>query len=256
MHVLPFVLLDSSILAGIVERGENALHRWEKDWGALSVSHFRCASASGATLPVLDEWPRYILDNGASVWCSWAPELPLRLHRGVFGLDVAGADQDIGPLSPIVAGVVTEALQDLVGAIATEITGRQQQQARPTLPPKSLLRQGSGAVVCVLETGIGALCWLLPYDALPVQPAKTPPASVPLTPLRQAIAATQVTLHVELARTELPLGYLQTLAVGDVLTLPVKLNQALRVSGPGDTTICGASLGTRHGARAIELIAF
>ncbi len=76
------------------------------------------------------------------------------------------------------------------------------------------------------------------------------------TPVLAAIAARTVTLRVELAPVEVDLGTLQSLRVGDVLTLPHRLEQPLDVRTPDApaAVACTAYLGSRDGRRAVELI--
>ena len=76
------------------------------------------------------------------------------------------------------------------------------------------------------------------------------------TPVLAAIAARSVTLRVELAPVEVDLGTLQSLRVGDVLTLPHRLEQPLDLHAPDApaTVACTAYLGSRDGRRAVELI--
>jgi len=71
-----------------------------------------------------------------------------------------------------------------------------------------------------------------------------------------AIAHQPVTLRVELGATELDLGTLQSLRVGDVLTLSHRLDSPLTLR-PADAqapVACVGYLGARNGRRAIEVV--
>lgn len=254
MNVSPFRLVRGSALAAIAGRANEALRLWEHAWGSLACARVRCISAgeTGPSLPVAGEWQCHLLVGGAPVWWSVDPDLSSQLYCRLFGLDPSGIDGG----SPVAVGVAAEALSALVTSLIAKVTGQDPAPAPPSLPSAALLRPGSGAVAVTLETDVGSVCWLLSQEALAAYETipLPPPVTAPVVPLPIALAATPVTLTVELARAELTLGYLRTLAVGDILTLPVKLDQALRVTGPGGGTICEAQLGTQDGARAIELV--
>lgn len=87
------------------------------------------------------------------------------------------------------------------------------------------------------------------------KPARAKARAVQLTGVAAAAASLPVTVRVEVGALELTLGHLRTLAIGDVITLPARLDQPLRVVAPGDLTVCRAHIGTRDQARAIEIAA-
>lgn len=180
------------------------------------------------------------------------------MRRGVIhALFSAGAPEDLEQefrASPIASDVVDEALDALITGLLAEISGFPVRPAEPTPIPDGLFRPGGGAALCVLTYRDAALKLLLPADALSQAAPPKPAVRGSLTPLRQALESVPVKLGVELSRAELTLGYLNTLAIGDVLALPTKVDQALRVLAPGEVRVCDAHLGTAEGRRAIELI--
>lgn len=85
-----------------------------------------------------------------------------------------------------------------------------------------------------------------------------------LQPLGQAVGGQALPIEVRAGDVEIDLGTLRTLRVGDVLMLPLALDQPLPVHlapTPGDApaadraVLCQAHLGARQGRRAIELCA-
>jgi flagellar motor switch protein FliM len=109
-----------------------------------------------------------------------------------------------------------------------------------------------------VDLGNQSIRLLLPTNALsgiapPTRPS-VPPGQSNVIPLHHALSNVLVKLSVEVSQPELTLGYLKSLAVGDVLALPTRVDHSLRVVGPGDTTICRAHLGSLAGSHAIELV--
>jgi len=173
-----------------------------------------------------------------------------------FGLCDADATTEKHLSSSIASAVVADALENLAAELISEISG---QTSEPTPeegpPPAHMLRRGSGAVVCSVSLNSKFVKLILPATALPTRQQKTMPVTHPaIVALPQALAKVQITLSAEVSRAELTLGYLGTLAVGDVLALPTGMDQILRLCGPGDATICHAHLGNVAGFHAVELV--
>ena len=114
-----------------------------------------------------------------------------------------------------------------------------------------------------LQFAVRGCTWGLRLDASQVHRALGPVAAPaaghamgpPLTPAWQALSSRPVDLRVDLAPVTLRLGQLRALQVGDVLQLPHRLDQPLRVGvspggGVGDepSPLCDAWLG-RCGSR-------
>ena len=260
MSVSTFQLLKPATAASLAARAGPALAAWRTGWGDLPDQAVSCAAASTqaahfAAGAAAGELRRRMLDGGAEVWAA-IPHATIRLlEQAVFGLRALDASSDKHLASSLGTELAGEALDDLLQQLILALSGRGSSASPAGSVDQALLRPGSGAVVCTVQLGERALRLLLPPSVLPPPaPLRRNPGAPTLTGLRQALAALPVRLHVEVCRTELTLGYLRTLAVGDVLALPVAVDQALRVAGPGDTTVCHAHLGALEGAYAVELI--
>jgi flagellar motor switch/type III secretory pathway protein FliN len=247
VNVTPFLLLKRSRAEQLSQRALAALSDWAAGWCALPDHAIACSDACEAAPASLEQaWSRRVLADGAEVWIALPWDAQRWMEQLVFGQD-DGARHS--PLGGTVAAGALDALQ------AQLLQGLSGQASRPEpgapLPP-ALLRRGVGSVLCTVQLGARTLRLLLPAAAQGA-PAPTRRGTAPLAPLRDALAALPVPLTVELCRAELTLGYLRTLAVGDVLALPMTLDAPLQVRGPGATAICAAHLGALDGHRAVEL---
>ncbi|RSZ56388.1 FliM/FliN family flagellar motor switch protein [Massilia atriviolacea] len=256
MNVSPFQLLKRSTADALSTRASAALAQWGAAWTTLPDHALGCAAASEqAGRLAAGELRHRLLDGGVSVWAAVPAGMERHLEQLVFGLSDLDAASGRHLASRLGGGVADDALEDLLQTLFGALTGRSSQAAPAQAPGAQLTRPGSGAVICSVQLGERALRLLLPAAVLPAPPPlRARPGAAPLTTLQRALAALPVPLSVELCRTELTLGYLRTLAVGDVLALPMATDQELRVTGPGDTTVCHAHLGALDGAYAVELI--
>jgi flagellar motor switch/type III secretory pathway protein FliN len=255
-HVSPFQLLKRSSANALAARAADALDQWSAGWGELPDHAISCVAAGDqATAFAQGELRRRVLDGGAEVWAALPAGTVRAFEQLVFGLRELDGASDKHLASSLGADMADEALDDLLRRLFLALAGRPSVAAAPAPFSPALLRRGSGAVACTVQLGERAIRLLLPAAVLAAPaPLRRRPGAPALTSLHQALAALPVSLSVEVCRTELTLGYLRTLAVGDVLALPVAVDQALRVAGPGDTTVCHAHLGAMDGAYAVELI--
>lgn len=256
MNVLPYRLLKRSDADTLAERGAAALARWGAAWAALPDHAVSCGEASDlATLPGAPALRRRTLASGEQLWVLVPSGAGRALEQLLFGLDDLDATSDKHLASRLGAGAVEAALEDLLQMLLTALCGQPSAAAVYAAPARQLLRRGAGTVLCSVVLGPLTLRLLVPAAALPLPAvAMNKRSSVPLATLHRALAALPVPLSVEVCSTELTLGYLRTLAVGDVLALPVGVEQAMRVTGPGNITVCHAHLGALSGFHAVELM--
>jgi flagellar motor switch/type III secretory pathway protein FliN len=255
VQVSPYLLLKRSTTTALAERALTALERWSAEWAALPDHSVACADASDAAAPAAGAPPlrRRLLADGTAIWVAVPDGTERWLEQLVFHLDEFDAASDRHRSARLGAQVAAGALEELIAALAQAVTGQPSQAAAFEAPPLALMRRGAGTVACTLRMAGRTLRLLAPAGALPAtaSPARSAPG---LATLHQALAGTEVPLTVELCSTELTLGYLRTLAVGDVLALPMALDQPLRVLGPDAAPVCAAHLGASDGMRAVELI--
>lgn len=75
-----------------------------------------------------------------------------------------------------------------------------------------------------------------------------------LTPLNDVLGVFATSLNIELASIELELGVLQSMSLGDVITLPKYLDEPLLAKTSNGETLCLAYLGQINGKCAAELL--
>jgi hypothetical protein len=160
--------------------------------------------------------------------------------------------------------VASRAADDLASALSSIFAVASDVLAAPA---EQDLKPWSGAVR--IKFALGAretACWLhaspqalsAHMNKASTNTARRSASGTRLTPVLRAIAHESLSFKVELAPAELRLGDLQSLQVGDVLTLTHGLATPLSVrpsSSDANTSPIGlAYLGARHGHRAIELL--
>lgn len=252
MNVHPFQLLSRSRAQALAAKASGALEHWARNWCALPDHPVSCRSASelADAFSGRASLQRRALADGSHAWSVASAGLLRLLEQQIFGLPQLDAASDRYLSSALGAEVAAQALESLQQALIEALCGQASQPADAETPPVRMLRHASGAIACTVVLGEAQLRLLLPAG----EQRSVRTSTLPLVPLRQALSGVAVPLQVELCRTELTLGYLRTLAVGDVLALPAALDHPLRVSGPGDRKVCEAHLGAVDGQRAVELI--
>lgn len=98
------------------------------------------------------------------------------------------------------------------------------------------------------------------WCATPSSPASLAAVPAPLAPVQAVVSSRPVRVAVHLKPVELDLGSLQTLAIGDVLPLPHRLDEPLHVmvelgAASASTSWCRAHLAQRDGRLVAELAA-
>jgi flagellar motor switch/type III secretory pathway protein FliN len=204
-------------------------------------------------------WRARVLDGGEVVWVSSPAGLDRVIERHVFGVDAAGATAQRHRDSTMAAAVTAVAMDELREILLKNLTGRLSLStnfAGVNAPEADRqFRQGSGAVLITVGLDSKPLRLLLPTSTLPkVAPEKRASSPQPVTHLPVALSRTHVTLTAEVGEAELTLGHLRTLAIGDVIPLSSRIDQPLKIAGPGGTAVCRAHIGLVGDRRAVELV--
>ncbi len=257
MTVSPFLLLKRSTADLIADNATAALARWAAAWSLPADATVTCAPLGdeSETLATSSEWRHYSLASGTSAWVHIQTGLARHLEQALFDLDGMDGTSEKHRSSGIAMSVAEEALEELSSALVGEVTDQAVRATQPSPVPNRLFRPGSGTALCTVCLDGKSLRLLLPAESTPLEGKPTSQANRPsLARLQHALEAIPVTLSVEVSHTELTLGYLRTLAVGDVLALPTSVDHPLRVTGSDDTTICHAHLGSLMGFHAVELL--
>lgn len=244
-------------IATLSQRLDGCVRAWATRWEAgiddLTVfnAHEVPVGACGAWAP----WLGHATGVHPWVWVGDGNEPPaLGIARALFGHTTEGTvAHDLAARAWVELG---NELARRLGHVAVAAAGPfGAPSARPwggDIALRLQLRGGAESFDLWLRIDSDSAAGLLRDQTRPAARA-LPPVE---TPVLAAIAARTVTLRVELAPVEVDLGTLQSLRVGDVLTLPHRLEQPLDLRAPDApaTVACTAYLGSRDGRRAVELI--
>lgn len=240
--------------------------RWELTLEALELSPAQDAS---------QDWPRAWQGwlGHASTGMPWiwaaSPDvatnaIDITANRGTSGAPTLTLGRVLfvdAPEGSVARAIAELAAQELGDELSRRFGHAVSVATQHAVAPKVGVWQGAVAVRLTLRAAESATVWLM-VDGDSVTallrdlPRKTaaplPPVRIPIA---AAIAARTTALGVELAPVVVDLGTLQSLRVGDVLTLPQRLEQPLQLRAPGDPRlVCLGYLGARDGHRAIELL--
>jgi len=258
--------------------------RWAQDWGVevAAVQAFN-ASEIPATLSSSVQWQAVGTGRENPTACLWAGvpsgDPCTMLADVLWGTSTLDERQGTHTLpSTLAADTADKAWKALLGELASLLkiaTAAADGVAEsPASVPDHDLKPWSGAIQLELRfAGLSeaASVWLHLSPTLAQahcstqRPAARPaPASkTRLIPLKEAMASQPLRFSVELDPTELSLGDLQSLRVGDVLALTHRLDSPLtlrsqRTIADGSATeavgVCLAYLGAQQGQRAIEIL--
>jgi hypothetical protein len=247
MSTAHFVLLGTRQLAAcrtVVQEGVSA---FEQEWNGLG--DYRLTVADAGAPPLRQELADAVWHSGETApgtGCHIAMSAGFKriLSARLFGAEPPSAG------APISAALLADAMSDLVAKVAASF-GTGQEQVPWRVPE---FRYGCGLVLVTLELGGQWLHWVSSASALAL-PAQAGPARRPAkVPLRQAMARLPARICAQVGEVELSIGHLRTLAVGDVIALPSRIDEPLRLLGPSGAVVCGGHLGSAGAMRAVGLM--
>ncbi|MEY3201893.1 MAG: hypothetical protein RIR70_1443 [Pseudomonadota bacterium] len=180
-------------------------------------------------------------EGNTPAWVSLSETLPDALAHGLFG-----EAQDEARLARALAqNMAADLVSTLLQTLALPGVGER------ATPPADLFQRWSGAVVVRV-----AICGVVLTLLIAAEPARRllrrerkAAAREALTPL---IDALPIVLNARLQPFALPIAKLQSLAAGDVLRLPHRLDEALQLCASGVAPLAGW-LGEKDGHRALVL---
>jgi flagellar motor switch/type III secretory pathway protein FliN len=255
----PFALLPQAALDAVQDGVQAALARWCQDWGlAPDGFDLGCRRAWEAPAAALPAWRDVVAADGQALWLGWHDDWANNVQRMLFAPD--RAHTPLAGTAQLAAEAAAEAVQQLGRALKDLLPAGGALPAGVT--PDSALAHASGAVLAELRCGRLSLYCLLNHQAVQALAALArlrrgvpPPAAAPLpaVDLRRVLAAAPVSLPVALGRSELALGSLRTLAVGDVIRLDRTVDLPLQVQSPSGLPLMGGYLAACEGQLALEL---
>ena len=241
----PFVLLATSRLTAFRERLHALLQGWCLDWGIdASELQLECLRAAGQGARAQQGWQG--LQGG--VWhmagSGWLGALRSQMWQ-----------ESTPNTESLAASATLAAHQDWLARLKAWPTEGANGSASVGAAVTDCFAPGSGAVLARLVLG-GHACeilFALPAAWLPaVAVAKSRlPAPVPRS---TALGKLEVHLQVEAGRSEVALGNLLMLAVGDVIRLDRSIDAPLQVFAPGGEHVFDGYLGKRGERKALELV--
>jgi flagellar motor switch/type III secretory pathway protein FliN len=253
MKTRPIELLGESDLLRSRQTAAQALEAWRAVWGlGPREARIACVRAWESGEPIRPDekgWLGWVVGEGAG-WAAASPEFACGLRQGLFGPAQAGASEHD---TSIALELCNLAIEDLVvRLLAGELPSalRKCEQGSAPVIPAGVFEHGSGAVVTDIQIEEGRLLAI----TLRIPRFRQDPAgSQSFGESHGAMRAVPVPLDAQLGELDIELGTLQSLEVGDVIRLPAKLDQPLRLLAPGGGTVCFGDFGTQEGFRALSL---
>lgn len=257
MSSRPFALLREASVDAVRSAVQDAVARWRAAWGIagdeISVGCER-AWISPLRMPA---WQGGRAADGQSLWLAGGDDVAAQLQRLMYPHD---RSVTAGAVSSLAEAAAQGAQEALMAALCELLPAGQ----APAGATAAEMAYASGAVLATVQCGRAAVHALFNHGAVQ---AITSLASVrqggaaggallaPLAPVayRAVLAPMPLRLEVGLGSTEVTLGSLRTLAVGDVIRLPRRADEPLAVHGPEGQALLAGYLGTQAGHLALEL---
>ena len=250
---------DGALLAA-AGRLRRALDPWAAGWG-LSIHEVQaCNAAVAGAVPALAE-QHELAAGAARLWHGGGHAI------GAMTALLFGPPSGAGS-SPLAGELAASAWQDLLEALASvlpagapvaagDITDVERAWSGAVRIDVDLRGAGPASRFCLRLNEALAAAWCAP--ATKASDARPAPHRAVLAELAEVVAPRPVRVSVHLALVELDLGTLQSLAVGDVIRLPHRLDDPLHVGvdlgdEPSRTPLCRAHLAQRDGRLAAELV--
>jgi flagellar motor switch/type III secretory pathway protein FliN len=251
-----FTLLKQRDIEACVERARNALREWENTWRSFSGIDVDCSETfDPSLLQPGGRWTAHRFAQEPVLWCYQPVDLVKQIEHLIFHLDDALRSTDRHRESALAEGVADAAVDDLVALMLSHLAGPSTADQDSGIQPVNWQFHRNSGTAMVKVTARGkTLCILIPYEQLPSRekPGKAP-VRQSLSPLPDALNGIGVRLIAELGTVEMSLGHFASLQLGDVITLPIGIDQTLTVFTEDGHSLGVAHLGKQDGNRAIEI---
>jgi flagellar motor switch/type III secretory pathway protein FliN len=246
-------LLGESDLLRVRQAAARALEEWRAVWGVeLQETQIACSRAweSAVRTRVFEEdWTCWECDDRG--WVAAAPVLFSLVREALFGRAEPEASE------PSVAREVGDrAVDDLIGRLlgagAPPAICKRVPDPAPEIPA-DVFKHGSGAALLDIKIGESQLRVVAGRGATRASSAGARTGTQTPGESHVALHALPVTLEADLGELDIDLATLQSLEAGDVVRLSARIDQPLRVCGPGGKTVCLGDFGSQEGFRALSL---
>jgi hypothetical protein len=253
-----FVLRGKRELDGLQVALDGVLQEWRLAWGAqedVGISVRPAGECDGKDEFRSRAWERRCLEDGIPVWQYTGQGFGRHLERSLFLPAEKLVRAEMHVESAMALSAVECALSELFAALVSKLTGKRLGMRAAEIPRlDAQFHYGSGSVIVTVSCGTRVMHLLCPVQAVTptAVPSKRRTTSSTI-PLKTALKGLPVTLSAVIGEVELTVRHLQGLAVGDVLSLSSRIDDPLRLMGPGETTVGLAHVGTYEGRRAVVL---
>jgi flagellar motor switch/type III secretory pathway protein FliN len=244
------------VLDSVGRRVGAAWQTWHNDWvpgpgGASELVTARRAHEAEAARRDR-HWLPLGCHGAASAWLASASEQVLvRVQEMLFGRVPVVRDQSLARL------LAERATKELTSALRVSL---QLTQPAQNAPEPWLFTAWSGAVLLQLPVAGGGLELLLAPEcvaAMPdmaARPSQAKAIAQPLAAMSQAVSNSQIRLEARIGEIEIELGTLAQLAEGDVIALPLRVDEPLLLTDSSGKPFLRGFLGSRDQHKAIQLV--
>ena len=229
---------------------EAALRGWSQRWGVEAACEVALADdTASATRVAPDPWlVEHAVQPGVRL--SWPTRLAEALSHALYRTAHAA------PAGTLAAESVRHVADDLLSRLAEAwFVQRWKEQDGPEDPAATHPVPARWRVMLDVRVIVAGVSLAASVPGLRLRaPAKPTPR--PLTPSATvaAFASAQTSVEAVVGRAELSLGDVAHLQPGDVLLLDTRLPDPLSLSIAGGPVALPIALGTRDGARAVQLL--
>lgn len=252
MNTRPIELLGASDLLRTRQTAAQAVEAWRAVWGLepreARIACARAWESEERSPPNEEGWLGWV-GEGAG-WAAASPGFAFGVRHSLFGPPQAEASEHAACIALELCNLAIEDL--VVRLLAGEMPSapRKCERGSAAAIPAGVFEHGSGAVVTDIQIEEGRL---LAITLRTPRFRQDPAGSQSFGESNGAVRAVPVPLDAQLGELDIELGTLQSLEVGDVIRLPAKLDQPLRLLVPGGGTVCFGDFGTQEGFRALSL---
>jgi flagellar motor switch/type III secretory pathway protein FliN len=250
-NVRPLHFVSAHAANAIELRVLTAMLAWTQDWLPATSPELRVVVAGDVAQPHLAGCFDAYQSESGRLWVRREQSDDGALAAALFGTPTSGSDMPL--MDELVTSTLTLARRLRNEALAAVLIGSHT-KATADAPDPRLAAHGSGALRIECP-GIGLVA-LVDDSALqhvpPIERAGSA-AEPRLMPLEQTLSAARVAVSATLGGVDMSLDELLGMREGDVLRLPLRLEDPLDVQIDG-RRLAGAHLGTRDGHRAVQLV--
>jgi flagellar motor switch/type III secretory pathway protein FliN len=249
--VRPIRLVSAHAANAIELRVLTALLAWTQDWLPATSPELRVSVAGEvAGTELAGCFDAYQSDSGR-LWVRREEADDVALAAAVLGMRSHG--QSISLTDELLKHTLAQACRLRNEALAAVLIG-QNPRLTTSAPDPGLAAYGSGALrIECAEIGLVALVDDGALQHVPPIERAGNAADAKLKPLEQTLSAARVALTATLSGVDLSLDALLGMREGDVLRLPLRLEDPLDVEVDGRRLV-SAYLGTQDGHRAVQLV--